>query len=228
MAIVIVRTIIVYFTLLITMRIMGKRQLGEMELSEFVVAALIADMAAHPLQDIGIPMINGLIPILTLFCCEVILAGLSMKSVKIRSVLFGKPSMLIVRGKINQSEMLANRFTVDELMQELRNQSISDISKIEYAILETDGQLNVIPFPSEKPPTSSQLGINVSDGGYPTIVINEGRILSSNLKQLGLDDEWLKEELNAKGCGEPETIYLMTVNRAGESYISRKEIQNEA
>lgn len=224
MAIVIVRTLITYFTLLIVMRLLGKRQLGEMELSEFIVAALIADMAAHPLQDIGIPMINGLIPILTLFCCEVMLAGLSMKSIKIRSVLFGKPSMLIVRGKINQSEMRANRFTVDELMQELRNRSISDISKIEYAILETDGQLNVIPFPAEKPPTASQLGINVGDGGYPTIVINEGRILSNNLKQLGLDDNWLKKELKTNGYGEAESVYLMTVNQAGESYISGKEL----
>ena len=224
MIILLFRTVIAFVTLLLFFRLLGKRQLGELELSELTVSMLIADIAAIPLQDIGIPMINGLIPILTLFCCEVILAGLSMKSVKIRSILYGKPSMLIVRGKINQSEMRANRFTVDELMQELRNRSISDISKIEYAILETDGQLNVIPFPAEKPPTASQLGIEVSDGGYPTIVINEGRILSNNLKQLGLDDNWLKKELKTNGYGEAESVYLMTVNQAGESYISGKEL----
>ena len=223
MAIVIVRTLITYFTLLIVMRLLGKRQLGEMELSEFIVAALIADMAAHPLQDIGIPMINGLVPVFTLFCCEVIIAGLSMKSVRLRGLLFGKPSMLIVRGEINQAEMSANRFTVDELMQELRNQNIYDISCIEYAILETDGQLNVMSFPAERPATAAQLGIDTNDGGYPSIVINNGRIISENLRILGLDENWLRKELERNGKGAPDTIYLMTVNRDKQSYISVKE-----
>ena len=227
MAIVIVRTLITYFTLLIVMRLLGKRQLGEMELSEFVVAALIADMAAHPLQDIGIPMINGLVPVFTLFCCEMIIAGLSMKSVKLRTLLYGKPSMLIIRGEIKQSAMRANRFTADELMQELRNQNIYDISGIEYAILETDGQLNVMPFPAEKPVTASQLGIDASDKGYPTIVINNGRILSENLRILGLDENWLRKELKRNGKGAPETIYLMTVNREKQSYIAEMEGANE-
>lgn len=164
MAIVIIRTLIIYFALLLTMRLLGKRQLGEMELSEFVLAALIADLASHPLQDIGIPMINGLVPILVLFCCEVIIAGITMKHIRLRSVFFGKPSLLVVRGRIDQREMRKNRFTVDELMEELRNQSCMDISRIEYAILETDGQLNVILFPAERPVTSAQLGLEAGSG----------------------------------------------------------------
>ena len=135
MAIVICRTLIIYFALLITMRILGKRQLGELELSEFVLGALIADLASHPLQDMGIPLINGLVPIITLFCCEVLIAGLTMKSIRLRTVFFGKPSVLIARGQIVQREMRRNRFTLDELMQELRSQGRSDIRKIEYAIL---------------------------------------------------------------------------------------------
>ena len=116
MAIVLIRTLIIYLTLLITMRLLGKRQMGEMELTEFVLASLIADLAAHPLQDIGIPLINGLVPVLTLFCCEVLIAGLSMKSVRLRALLFGKPSILIERGRILQQEMHKNRFTLEELM----------------------------------------------------------------------------------------------------------------
>ena len=134
MAIVLTRTIIVYFTLLVAMRLMGKRQLGEMELSEFVVAALIADLAAHPLQDIGIPLINGIVPVLTLFCCEMLISGFSMKSIRFRSLLFGRPSLLIQEGKILQNEMHSNRFTPEELMQELRNQGIYDISRVQYAV----------------------------------------------------------------------------------------------
>ncbi len=147
MAISILRTIIIYTALLVSMRLMGKRQLGEMELSEFVVASLIADLASHPLQDVGIPMTNGLVPVLTLFCFEILIAGASMKSIRLRTLLFGRPSILVKRGVIDQGEMRANRFTADELMQELRNRGMFDISQVEYAILETDGRLNVIPFP---------------------------------------------------------------------------------
>ena len=223
MAIIIIRTGIIYFALLAAMRLMGKRQLGEMELSEFVVASLIADLASHPLQDVGIPMTNGLVPILTLFCFEVLIAGLSLKCIRLRTLLFGRPSMLVVRGRIDQREMHANRFTVDELMQELRSQGLFDLSQVEYAILETNGKLNVIPFPAELPPSASQLGVKVSDGGCPAIVISEGRILETNLKTLGLDKTWLEEELRRSGCRDAKDIYLMTVNRRKESYIAEKE-----
>ena len=219
MAISILRTIIIYMALLVSMRLMGKRQLGEMELSEFVVASLIADLASHPLQDVGIPMINGLVPIVTLFCCELLIAGLTLKSVRLRALLFGKPSMLIVRGQISQQEMRANRFTADELMQELRNQGIFDISQVEYAILETDGQLNVIPFPAEKPPTASQMGIQVKDGGFPAIVVNDGRVLQST----GHDRDWLNRELHRLGFDDAKGVYLMTVNRGGQVYVAGKE-----
>ena len=223
MAISIFRTIIIYTALLVSMRLMGKRQLGEMELSEFVVASLIADLAAHPLQDIGIPMINGLVPIFTLFCCEVLIAGLTLKSVRLRTLLFGKPSMLIVRGQICQQEMHANRFTADELMQELRNQGMFDVSQVEYAILETDGNLNVIPFPSEQPPSARQLGVAVEDGGFPAIVVNDGRVLEKVLEGTGHDRTWLDAELNRQGFESPERVYLMTVNHSGQTYIAGKE-----
>ena len=223
MAISIIRTMMIYAALLVSMRLMGKRQLGEMELSEFVVASLIADLASHPLQDVGIPMINGLVPIFTLFCCELLIAGLSLKSVRLRALLFGKPSMLILRGQICQKEMRANRFTVDELMQELRNQGIVDISQVEYAILETDGQLNVIPFPAEKPPSARQLGVTVDDGGFPAIVVNDGRVLENVLTGTGHDRVWLQEEIARSGFDSPEGVYLMTVNRGGQTYIAGKE-----
>ena len=114
---------------------MGKRQLGELELSEFIVAALVADLAATPLQEIGTPLLNGLIPILTLFCLEIIIAGISMRSIKARRFVFGNPEILIENGRIDGEKMRKNRFTIDELMQELRQQGITDLTEIEYAIL---------------------------------------------------------------------------------------------
>ena len=223
MAIVFVRTLIIYFSLLLIMRILGKRQLGEMELSEFVVAALIADLASHPLQDIGIPMINGLVPIVTLFCCEVLISGVTMKNIRLRALFFGKPSMLVEKGKIKQHEMKKNRFTTDELMEELRNQGYLDISAIEYAVLETDGRLSVIPYPSESPVTPSQLKIEAEDGGYPVVVISDGRVIESNLRLVGRDMNWLKNRLSTLGIKDTEQVFLMTVNSAGQVYFAPKE-----
>ncbi len=223
MAIIIIRTIIVYFSLLVTMRLLGKRQLGEMELSEFILAALIADLASLPLQDLGIPMINGLVPIMVLFCCELLIAGLSMRSVRLRSFFSGKPSLLIVRGRICQREMHKNRFTADELMQELRNQGILDISSVQYAVLETDGKLNVMPFAAKCPATAEQLGINASDEGYPFIVINSGRVLQGNLKHLGRDMNWLDKQLKQKGLSSPEQVFLMTADKNDHVYLAEKE-----
>ncbi len=228
MIILFLRTLIVYVTLLAVMRLLGKRQLGEMELSEFVVAALIADMAAHPLQDLGIPLINGLVPMLTLFCCEVLIAGVSLKSIRLRKLLFGKPSLLISHGVIDQKEMRKNRFTLDELTQELRAQGVTDLSKIEYAILETNGKLTVIPFPAEKPVTASMLGLSVEDSGYPFIIICDGRVLSENLLRSGNDETWLKRELTRRGAKSPREVFLLSVNMAGQIYYCAKEAPYEA
>ena len=200
MAIVFIRTLIVYAALLLTMRLLGKRQLGEMELSEFVVAALIADLAAHPLQDIGIPMMNGLIPILTLFCCEVL---------------------------IDQRELWKNRFTLDELMQEMRSQGALDISKVEYAILETDGRLNVMLYPSEMPATASQLQLSVPDKGYPVILISDGRIIEDNLQRCGKSRAWLDEQLRERKAKSAGEVFLMMLNGAGQIYFARKEMRRE-
>ncbi len=223
MIILFLRTLIVYVSLLAAMRLLGKRQLGEMELSEFVVAALIADMAAHPLQDIGIPLINGLIPIFTLFCCEVLISGAALKSVRLRELLFGKPSLLITRGRIDQNEMRKNRFTIDELTQELRAQGVTDLSKIEYAILETDGRLNVLLYPSESPVTASMLQLPAEDGGYPVIVISDGRILEENLTKSGHDRAWLRGELERHGAESARQVFLLSVNTAGQVYYCAKE-----
>ena len=227
MAIVLIRTLIIYLTLLVTMRLLGKRQMGELELSELVVASLMADLAAHPLQDIGIPMINGLVPVLTLFCCEVFVSALTMKNIKLRALLFGKPSLIIQRGKILQKEMHINRFTLEELMQELRMQGIYDISRVQYAVLETNGTLNVMPCPEDKPATARMLGIKVEDESYPSIVINQGRVLENNLKWLGFDTNWLHKQLKSKGFGPPESIYIMVADRQGRCYIAQREDIND-
>lgn len=223
MAITFLRTLIVYAVVVVSMRLMGKRQLGELELSEFAVTVLIAELAANPLQDAGIPLLNGLIPVITLLCCELLVSFLILKSLRFRKLLCGKPSMLVINGEVNQQEMKKNRFTLDELAEELRNQSITDISKIQYAILETDGRLNTILFPAEQPLTPAQMHITVDDPGYPTILINDGKLIAANLQRVGRDARWLEKELRSRGAGSPAEVYLFTLNKAGQIYYAAKE-----
>lgn len=223
MAIIILRTLIIYFALLIAMRLMGKRQLGELELSELIVTVLISDIAAHPLQDIGIPLLNGLLPIIVLLCCELIISGVIVKSIKARVLICGKPSILIENGVIDQREMEKNRFTIDELTEELRQQSILDISLIKYAILETSGKLNIILYPAENPVTASLLGLAPPDTGFPITIISSGRLLSDNLRLCKKEEPWLHEELESRNVKSVKDVYLMTLNSAGQIYFCRKE-----
>lgn len=228
MAIIIIRTILVFAVLLFSLRMMGKRQLSELELSELVVAILISDLAAQPLQDIGIPIINGLIPVVVLLCCELLISGLTMKYPKARQALYGKPSMLVVNGRIDQTEMRRNRFTLDELYEELRKQSIMDISIVKYAILETGGTLNVIEFPAEAPVTPSQLGIEVEDAGSPVILINDGRVMTKNLVGCGKDENWLSRELRRRGAGAASEVYLMSIDALGRIYYAPRQKERKA
>ncbi len=223
MAIIFIRTVILYFAILVSMRVMGKRQLGELEISEFIVAALIADLAATPLQDIGIPLLNGLLPIMILLCLEIIIAGLNFKSVKLRKFTYGRPEIIIRNGRIDREHMLRNRFTLDELMQELRSQGQSDARNVAYGVLETNGRLSIILTPSEQPATAAMLGIAPEDTGYAHIIINDGRILDKNLTLLGRDRRWLDNELRRRGIKNAHDVYILTLTETGSVFCQARE-----
>ena len=220
--IIFIRTLIVYTALLVFLRLLGKRQLGEMELSEFIVASLIADLAANPLQDIGMPLLNGLIPIVTLFCCELMISALTLRSIRLRAFLFGKPSLLIDHGKIVQKEMGRNRFTLDELMQELRSLGVRDIAAVEYAFLETNGKLSVLQYASQSPPSADDLHLSVVNCGFPRILISDGRLIRENLQKCGFEEKWLMKQIKPYG-GKIADIFLMTVDDASRVYCVQKE-----
>lgn len=223
MAIIIIRTLCIYSALILSLRLMGKRQLGEMEISELAVAVLVADIACIPLQDLGTPLMNGLIPLVCLLCCEVLITGIASKSIRLRYLLFGRPSVLIENGVINQKEMKANRFTLDELYEELRQQSITDISTVEQAVLETSGVLNVVLSPQNQPITAEQLGIASPESSTTTILINEGRVLEENLKKIGKNTAWLNRILKKHHIKDSTDVYLLSVDQAGNTYIAKME-----
>ena len=216
-------SVVMYVVLILFMRVMGKRQLGELEPSELVVTILISDVAATPICDPDKPLYYGIVPVFMLFAMELILSLILAKSVRLRGVISGKPSLLIVHGRIDQTQMRRNRFTPDELAEALRTQGALDLTEVEYAILETDGQLNVILTPENRPVTAGQMNVQAQDAGYPLIVVNEGRVLSENLKILGKDIKWLEKYLRSQKLSSPKDVYLMTVDMAGGVFLSPKE-----
>lgn len=223
MAIITLRTIIVFFSIYAAMRLMGKRQLGELEPSELVVAVLMTDMAAHPLQDIGIPLLNGLLPIAILVSCELIISWLGLKSSTFRALCFGKPSIMIENGRIREKSLKENRFTLDELSEELRNQGVTNLRTVKSAVLETDGTLNVLLNAEAQPVTAGQMGLKPADPGLPVSIINDGRIEKDNLALLGKGEGWLMEELRQRGLQNPREVYYMTIDALGEIFLQRKD-----
>lgn len=223
MIIAFVRTIILYLLIIIGVRLMGKRQVGELEPSELVLALLIADLAAVPMQDFGIPLLSGIIPILTLLCITMIISLISMKSVTFRALICGRPSIIVENGILHQREMAKNRFTVDELMEELRMKGITDISTVKYAILETNGQLSVLPFSQQTAPVRQDMNIESKETGLPLVIINDGRVLDHNLKLRGYNKAWLEKQLLKYGAKKPTDVYLLTADESGTVYYAPKE-----
>ena len=219
-----VRTLILYFLIMIGLRLVGKRQIGELEPSELVLTMMISDLATVPMQDFGIPLLAGVIPILTLLSLSMLLSQLSLRSLRFREVMCGSPAILIRDGVIQQSVMGKNRFTVDELLEELRSQGIAQISDVKYAILENSGQLSVLPWTREQPPTAAQLGLEVTEGvTLPSILINDGRVLNKNLAKCGKDRAWLRQELESRRLTSPRQVFLLTLDEHGQVECVKKE-----
>ena len=219
----ILKTIVVFFSLLILIRLLGKRQLGELELSELVVSILAADLAATPLQNPELSLFYGLVPVLILFLCELGLSFLTMKSITLRKLLCGKPCFLIREGTLCQDAMRRCRLTVDELAEALRGRDVTDLASVQYAVLETDGTLNVILYPDQRPVTAGQLGLSPTDEGYATVLIEDGRLLRDNLHAAGKDERWLKQELQRRGCAGVRQVFVMILFRSGKIIFAEKE-----
>ena len=224
MATAFVRTILLYFIIMLGLRLMGKRQIGELEPTELVLTMLISDLAAVPMQDFGIPLLNGVVPIITLLALSMLLSYGCMRSIRLRRLVCGSPTTLIKNGVLQQSAMRANRFTLDELIEELRSQGVTDLTSVKYAILETDGQLSVLLYPAEQPATPRQLGRAVKDDLFlPQVLINDGRVLDSALTYRGLSRSWLMQSLAERGFHRADDILLFTIDDAGKILCIQKE-----
>ena len=217
-----IRTIILYLVLILVIRLMGKRQIGQMEPAEFVVTMLVANLAAIPMQDGGIPLYSGLVPILTVLGVELILSALSLRSVKLRQLLCGKPVILVENGRILQHNLRRTRLTMDELTELLREKDILDLRQVQYAILETNGNLSVFPYPKHRPAAAADAGIEVKPQSLPYTLIADGYLYAENLSLAGKDRGWLDKTLREHKTTQKST-WLLTVDGRDNVLFIRKE-----
>ena len=216
------RTIILYLILIAVIRLMGKRQIGQMEPAEFVVTMLVANLAAIPMQDGGIPLFSGVVPILTVLGVELLLSMLSLRSIRFRKLLCGKPVILIENGNILQENLRKTRVTLDELTGHLREKDVLDLQAVQYAILETNGNLSVFPFPRERPASARDAGIQARRQYLPLTIVSDGKLLTENLEKAGKDGAWLRKILRERGAALEDT-WLLTVDGGNNVLFYRRE-----
>ena len=202
------RTLILYLVLILVILLMGKRQIGEMEPAEFVVTMLVANLAAIPMQDGGIPLYSGLVPILTVLGLELVLSWLTLRSQGFRRILCGKPVILIENGRILQQQLRQTRITLDELMGHLREKDVLSPRHVQYAILETNGTLSVFPYPEHMPPSAREAGVQVKPAWLPVTIIEDGVLLGENLRLSGKDEAWVGETLKQHDARVEDTFLL--------------------
>ena len=220
MIIPLIRTLILYFLVVTAIRIMGKRQIGEMQPSELVVAIMISDLASIPMQDTNIPLISGVVPVLTLLVAEVFMSFLCLKSIKIRKLFTGEPSLIIYEGKILEKELKKLRFSLSDLSEQLRISGAYKIGDVEVAVLETNGQLSIIK--KEEPLTAKDLNINLPPQKLPCLMVMDGEINKEELKRSGKDERWLKHKLKDLGAEKLSEVFVFEYSKSDNYYIQMK------
>ena len=216
------RAILLYILVLVVMRLMGKREIGQLQPFELAISIMIADLASIPMTDTGIPITNGIIPILGLLVMHLVISILNMKSIRAREVICGKPTILVYRGKINEQALKKERFTINELEERLRGSNIFNLGDVEYAILETSGQVTVIQKPEKRTTIPEDFNITPEYEGIPYDLVVDGKIMSDNLKAIGKNEEWLKKQVE-KFKIKPEEALVVTFDGKGQIFCQKKE-----
>ena len=217
-----IRTVLVYFIIVISMRLMGKRQVGELQLSELTVTILLSELAAAPLTDKNIPLAYAIAAILLLLSTEVIISFVLLRHPKLKVLLTGKPSMIICRGKLVQKELTRQRLCLSELLCALRQEGIADISDVEYAIMEENGKLSVFP-----PMTPRAMGKNVREDGIAHALIIDRTVIPRNLQSAGWTPQMLERELRRRSL-EKDDIFLFSVNDSGTITLILKDTKEDS
>ena len=217
-----IRTVILYILVLVIMRMMGKREIGQLQPFELAIAIMIADLASIPMANIGIPIFSGIIPILALLMMHLIISNINLKSINMRKIICGKPTILIYRGKIDEKALKKEKFTINELQERLRGNNVFNIGDVEYAILETSGQITVIQKPDKRTTIPADFNIMPEYEGIPYDLVIDGKIMHENLKAIGKDEIWLEREVK-KFKIRPEEDIVVTFDGKGQIFCQAKE-----
>lgn len=222
MGAILVRGLIIYIIVLFALRIMGKREIGQLQPYELVVTIMIAELASVPMQEIGIPIIRGIIPIIALTIGQVAISHVSLKSGFLRRVFTGKPEVLIQKGKIMEDRLYKQKYTIDGLLEQLRVMGYFNIEDVEYAILETSGEISVIPKPEKRPVTVGDLNIKSKYLGFPRALVIDASLIEDNIKKMGLNNEQIEKILKDNKTTLEKTFLLM-LNEDGGVFIQKKD-----
>jgi uncharacterized membrane protein YcaP (DUF421 family) len=222
MVISIIRTVILYIIVALALRLMGKRQLGELQTSELVVTLLVSNIATIPMQNTNITLLSGLIPIAVLISFEIILSLIMLKSAKFRKFVCGSPAILINNGTINQKEMGKLRISIEDLEEQLRQLEVGSISDVNYAIVETSGKLSVIKKPERQQPDASMFNMPVENNGIELVIVRDSTVIKESMKVCKLSEEWLNNILKKENVTLND-IFIMTSNTSKSFNIIKKE-----
>lgn len=224
MVLIFVRTIFLYILVLVVMRFMGKREISQLQPFELVISIIIADLSTLPMSDTGVPILYGIIPILGLLMMHIIISVLNMKSIRFREIICGKPRILMFRGKIDEQALIKENITINELQESLREKDIFNLEDVEYAILETSGQVTVIPKPAKRGTTPEDFGMEPEYVGISYDLVIDGKIMSDNLRKIGKDYNWLKKQVNKFGM-KPEEALIVVLSGNGSMFCQKKELK---
>jgi len=216
------RTVIFYIALIVVIRLMGKRQVAQMEPSEFVVTMLVANLASIPLEELETPISVGLTAMATVLALELTLSWASLKSIGLRRLLCGKPVILIDNGKLLTENLRRTRVNLDELSGHLREKGMLEIQSVQFAILETNGTITVFPYPHLQPAAAMDAGVEVAPQELPYTIVSDGHVLHKNLILAGKDRAWLENYLTAQKCSLAQVL-LLTLTPGGKTWLIRRQ-----
>ena len=219
MSVVLIRSVILYILVIFAVRLMGKRQLGELQPSELVITILVSNIATLPVEDVDIPMIVGITPILALVCFEVMVSWVTLRFPAVRRLVSGSPKIIISNGTIDYTVMRELRFSVDDLTMALRGQGVFDLAEVQFAIVETTGNMSVMRKQSNESPTRADLAVAADVHDPPHIVISDGRIITAALSNTGLSEEKVTKILSSAHIRQSEVL-LMTAGANGDVFIA--------
>ncbi len=217
-----IRTLIIYFSLIITMRLMGKRQIGELEVTDLVTTLLISEIASLPITNQEIPVLFAIIPMISLLVLEIISSYILVHFPRLKKLVSASPTVVIQNGRLRQDSLRQLRLSLEELMSEIRQQGLTDLSMVECAILEKNGKLTVIPKAAYATPTVEQLGLQTTDEGLMHIVFCNDNYSIYGLSLIGKDRDWLEHQL-ARHNLQKEQLFCVTANEQGHLYWIKKE-----